>query len=93
MDEDEPRGIGLEDLPAIYREGYLYSIEMARAQHDPATDWEGFREYLWDALIRVFGLDAGLEWPSDVPPGRAMGTPGHPAANPRDAGGLLDEPS
>ncbi len=67
MGEDEPRGIGLEDLPAIYREGYLYSIEMARAQHDPATDWDGFREYLWDALIRVFGFDAGIEWPSDVP--------------------------
>lgn len=67
MSDDEPRGIGLEDLPAIYREGYLYAIEIARAQHDPATDWEDFREYLWASLIRVFGLDVDIQWPDDVP--------------------------
>lgn len=67
MTDDAHRGITLEDLPGIYREGYLYSLEMARALHDPATDWEGFRDYLWQSLIRVFGLDVDVEWPSDVP--------------------------
>ncbi len=88
MGDDELRGIGLEDLPAIYREGYLYSIEIARAQHDPTTDWEGFREYLWDALIRVFALDAGVEWPSDVP--GAAGSPRDRTGDARDAGGFPD---
>ncbi len=91
MGDDELRGIGLEDLPTIYREGYLYSIEIARARHDPTTDWEGFREYLWDALIRVFGLDAGVEWPSDIP--GAAGSKRDRAGDARDAGGLPDGPS
>lgn len=68
MDEDQ-RGITVDDLPGIYREGYLDSIDMARALHDPATDWDGFLEYLWEALVRVFGIDADLDWPSDVPAG------------------------
>ncbi len=55
MDRDD--GIGTQDLPGIYREGYLYAIEMARAHHDPASDWEGFRETLWHSLVRVFGLE------------------------------------
>ncbi len=91
MGDDELCGIGLEDLPAIYREGYLYSIEMARAQHNPTTDWEGFREYLWDALICVFGLDAGVEWPADVP--GPAGSKRERARDARDAGGFPDGPS
>jgi len=55
--EDTP-GISVDDLPEIYREGYLHAIEAAREEHDPATEWEAFREYLWAALVRVFGLDA-----------------------------------
>lgn len=51
-------GISLEDLPGIYREEYLYAVELARGQHDPCSDWEGFRETLWGYLVRVFGLDA-----------------------------------
>lgn len=76
MEDDQPRGITVDDLPAIYRDGYLHSIEMARALHDPATDWDGFLEYLWGALIRVFGLDADGEWPDDVPRGPADAAPG-----------------
>ena len=52
---DEP-GITVEDLPEVYRQGYLHAIESARAEHDPATEWEAFREYLWSALLQVFGL-------------------------------------
>lgn len=55
---DETPGITADDLPEIYREGYLHAIEAAREEHDPATEWEAFREYLWVALVRVFGVDA-----------------------------------
>lgn len=55
--DDEP-GIGAGDLPEIYREGYVHAIESARAEHDPATDWEGFRDYLWESLLPVFGFEA-----------------------------------
>ena len=54
--EDTP-GISVDDLPEIYREGYLHAIEAAREEHDPATEWEDFREYLWVALVQVLGLD------------------------------------
>ncbi len=52
---DEP-GITVEDLPDIYRESYLHAIESARAEHDPATEWDAFTDYLWTALVQVFGL-------------------------------------
>lgn len=64
---DRGEGITSEDLPAIYREGYLHAIELARAQHDPSEDWEGFRETLWHSLVRVFGVDIDGPWPDDVP--------------------------
>lgn len=57
---DHEPGIRAEDLPEIYREGYLHAIESARAEHNPSTDWEGFREYLWASLIPVFGLEMDL---------------------------------
>ena len=49
------------------REEFLYAIEMARALHHPATDWDAFRDTLWSFLIRVFGLEDGEGWPEDVP--------------------------
>ena len=57
------------------REEFLYAIEVARAQHDPATDWEGFRDTLWVYLIRVFGLqDPDATWPDGLPdPGEGPG--------------------
>lgn len=51
------RGLGTADLPEIYREEYLHAIELTKAQHDPATDWEGFVDSLWKALVPAFGLD------------------------------------
>lgn len=54
---DEP-GITTDDLPEIYRDGYLHAIESARALYHPVADWHGFREYLWNALTQVFGLEA-----------------------------------
>ena len=49
------------------REEFLYAVEMARALHDPATEWNAFRETLWSFLIRVFGLEDGEGWPDDLP--------------------------
>lgn len=57
----------LGDLTAACREEYLYAVELARAQHDPATDWEGFRDMLWAYLTRVFGVDEPAWWPPKVP--------------------------
>lgn len=53
---DDTPDITVDDLPEIYREGYLHAIEAAREAHDPATEWEAFREYLWAALARVLGV-------------------------------------
>jgi hypothetical protein len=50
-----------------YRAEYLYAVEVARALHDPATDWEGFRDVLWQHLMRVFGVDDLAAWPSALP--------------------------
>ena len=49
------------------REEYLYAVEMARAVHDPASDWDAFRDTLWSFLTRVFGLEDGDAWPDGVP--------------------------
>lgn len=62
---DQQAGIGIDDMPAIYREGYLHAIESARDEHDPATEWDRFREYLWHALVGVFGLDVTQPWPAE----------------------------
>lgn len=53
----EPSGITVDDLPAIYHEGYLRAIEEARSNVDPADDWEGFRDHLWQSLAPVLGID------------------------------------
>ena len=57
----------LGDLPASCREEFLYAVELARAQHDPATDWEGFRDTLWSYLTRVFGVEDSSAWPPGFP--------------------------
>lgn len=62
---DVPPGTGIDDLPTVYREGYLHAIESARADHDPATEWPAFREYLWIAVARVFGVEVTDRWPDD----------------------------
>ena len=51
MDLDDDRA-----LLRMVREEYVYAIEMARGLHDPADDWEGFRDTLWRYLLRVFGM-------------------------------------
>ncbi|MDX1621161.1 MAG: hypothetical protein R3320_09235 [Nitriliruptorales bacterium] len=43
-------------LLRMVRQEYVYAIEMARGLHDPADDWEGFRDTLWHYLLRVFGM-------------------------------------
>lgn len=62
----DERGITAEDLPEIYRQGYLHAIESARAEYDPGTEWDDFREYLWSSLVQSFGLGT-TEWPSSTP--------------------------
>ena len=59
--------IGLGDFAASCREEYLYAVELARAEHDPATDWEGFRDTLWAYLVRVFGVDDPATCPPAAP--------------------------
>ena len=64
--------VGTEDLfdgdPDAYREEFLYAVEVARAQHDPATDWDGFRDTLWVYLTRVFGVEDPAAEPAVLPP-------------------------
>lgn len=57
-----------------YREEFLFAVETARALHDPASDWAGFRDTLWAHLMRVFGVDDPGDWPDDLPrPGDGPG--------------------
>lgn len=60
---DDHAGITVEDLTQMYREGYLHAIEAARAEHDPATEWNAFREQLWGDLLRVFGVESPTSEP------------------------------
>jgi hypothetical protein len=60
----------IEDLPDIYREEYLYAVEMARAVHDPGAEWNEFTEVLWSYLSRAFGLSTPT--PAEAEP--AIGT-------------------
>ncbi len=56
MDRDD--GIDIQDLPAIYREGYLYVGEVARTQHDhPRTGKATAKHY----GMRLY---ASSEWKS-----------------------------
>ena len=61
-----PRGLGVEDLPEIYRQEYLHAVEMAKAHHDPADEWDAFVELLWQALVPAFGLDVEATAVGDV---------------------------
>jgi hypothetical protein len=60
-------GVGCEDHMGACREEYLYAVELARAMHDPAADWEAFRDTLWAYLMRVFGIDDPTAWPAEMP--------------------------
>ena len=73
-------------LPASYREEFLYAVELARAEHDPATDWEGFRDTLWSYLTRVFGVEDLSAWPPGFPD-PAQG----PGGDAREVAGWLGE--
>ena len=78
--------VGFDDLTAGCREEFLYAVEFARAQHDPATDWEGFRDTLWAYLVRVFGVDD--------PAVRLVGVPesdDRPGEDPREVAAWLGE--
>lgn len=69
-------------MAGIFREEYLHAVELARVRHDPASDWEGFRETLWAYLVRVFGVEDGRDWPEDLPDpaGEISGDARHVAA-------------
>ena len=53
----EQTGIGLDDLPWIQRDQYVYYLEMARALTVDPHDWPQLRADLLRALTAAFGLD------------------------------------
>lgn len=53
-------GIGLQDLPEIYRELYDVAVRSARDRCDPHTDPDGFIEALWTELATLFDLEPHL---------------------------------
>lgn len=57
------RGFDVEGLPDVYREEYLHAVEIAKAIHDPGSDWDNFVEALWLALVPAFGLDVDVYRP------------------------------
>jgi hypothetical protein len=54
---DHP-GIGIEDLPWIYRDEFVHYVELAHTLGDP-RDWPRFRQDLARALTAAFGLATG----------------------------------
>lgn len=59
-EDDLPQAI---DPDEARRDNFLRVVHMARAAHDPATDWEGFVEALWRGLyptVHVVEDDAEL---------------------------------
>ncbi len=50
-------GIGVDDLAWIYRDEYVYYVELAHALGDPG-DWPRFQQDLLRALTAAFGHDA-----------------------------------
>lgn len=49
-EDDLPQAI---DPDQARRDNFLWAVHMARAEHDPATDWQGFVEALWRGLYRT----------------------------------------
>jgi hypothetical protein len=55
---DEQYGFGVDDLPWIYRDQFVYYGQLAHSLADP-HDWPQFRQELLDALTSAFVLDSG----------------------------------
>jgi hypothetical protein len=72
-----------------YREEFLHAVEVARALHNPAEDWVGFRDTLWTNLTRVFGIDDLSAQPDPLDADLAAGTgvPGLDLQRPADGVG------
>jgi hypothetical protein len=60
-------GFSTADLPAMRREQLMSALEVARHEHDPATNWAAFREVVWREAALAFGFFEREPWPDDVP--------------------------
>jgi hypothetical protein len=54
--EPTAEGGGIGDLLGIRRELFVSALEVARADHDPAREWEAFAEAAWREAALAFGF-------------------------------------
>jgi hypothetical protein len=60
-------GLSTADLPEMRREQLMSALEVARHEHDPATDWSAFRKVVWREAGLAFGFVEREPWPVDLP--------------------------
>jgi hypothetical protein len=59
-------GVSGEDLPLIRRELLLGALEVARREHDPVVEWEGFCAVVWREAALAFGFVERPAWPAGL---------------------------
>lgn len=64
--DSDSGGIGVEDLPGILRELFDDCVRGARAEADPARDFQGFVDLLWRYVDSAFSLTR-QDWSQDAP--------------------------
>jgi hypothetical protein len=60
-------GFSAADLQTIRRESLMDALEVARHEHDPASDWEAFCAVVWREAGLAFGFLEREPWPEDLP--------------------------
>jgi hypothetical protein len=64
--ENAGAGVGVDDLPELMREMFLQCVADACAAVDPAANFDGFIEDLWQQTSAAFGL-VRRDWLADAP--------------------------
>lgn len=66
----DPEGLQARDLRRVRRDLFRGALEVARADHDPSSEWESFAEVAWREAALAFGFVERDEFPSTPENGR-----------------------
>jgi hypothetical protein len=56
-------GVGASDLVRVRRALFMDALHVARADHEPAAEWEAFAEVAWREASLAFGFASREELP------------------------------